>query len=203
MAPDKMLATSMFVCTVGEVTNNEFNMAVDHLTSFETLTEGLLIAEIVPVDRYTTWMIFARGCIATLIKEQCNAATIEHVRRAVTEFFDMYAVTDQAGVDSCCGDECCGKCCCGEEEPTDEEKTSDDKDEEAEDKVSRLFFSIDENGDITFDAHAAVGTKGEKLFTTVATGVRNILLDAAMQEAKAKVAEETSKKASKAKTKKK
>ena len=69
--------------------------------------------------------------------------------------------------------------------------------------MSRLFFSIDENGDITFDAHAAGGTKGEKLFNTVATSVRNTLLDAAMQEAKAKAAEVDSKKASKAKTKKK
>lgn len=202
MTPDKMLAKSIFVCTVGEVVNAEYDMSVEHITSIDTLTEGLLIADLVPVDRYTTWMIFVRGCVATLVKDQCNAAAIESVRRAATEFFDEYAYTDQEDADTCCGDECCGECCCGMEEPANEEAPAE-KDEEAEDKVSSLYFSIDDKGDITFDAHAAVGTKGEKLFTTVATGVRNILLDAAMQEAKAKATEETAKASSKSKTKKK
>lgn len=196
MTPDKMLAKSIFVCTVGEVVNAEYDMSVEHITSIDSLTEGLLIADLVPVDRYTTWMIFVRGCVATLVKEQCNAATIESVRRVITEFFDGYAYTGQDDVDTCC----CGECCCGMEEPANEEEAPEEKDE---DKVSRLYFSIDDNGDITFDAHAAVGTKGEKLFNTVATGVRNTLLDAAMQEAKAKAVEADSKKASKTKTKKK
>lgn len=84
----------------------DMRIDLDSVTS-ETITEKLMIAGILPLDRYTDWCILRRGCLLTLGKSEAAAG---QVFKCLVNFFSEVSKCD------------CDGCCCREDEEDEEDE---------------------------------------------------------------------------------
>lgn len=197
MIADKQIARLQFIERVHKVTEEAFGVSTKHLTNIPALTEGLLIAELLPVDCYVDWNILVRGCVSLI---QANlpgdASTIGNIERVVFEFFDRNA--DLAG---CCDGECCGECKCGgfDEEDESAEEQEPEKEQQAstdESKAMLQFFVTPNSFYMDSDIDPDMPAEAVKFFNEIQSAIH-----AAVQGREEKKTDKADKKAAK-KTKK-
>lgn len=156
---------------VADVVHTVFDMCIDlDGNTSETITEKLMIAGILPLDRYTDWCILRRGCLLTLGKSEAAAG---QVFKCLVNFFSE--------ISKCSCDGCC--CCEDEEDGEDEEEDGDQNDvvsEEQKKPAARMTITVTNDG---FDCGAVfpdepLDKASMTLFLKLAKAVRAAIDDA-------------------------